>query len=414
MCRTALGARRGLASHGFPPVLEGQCPCCGPNGFMQPSCQNLECHRNRRLRVLREQARDPDRHNPPPPGPQFPGGIRGPRTIYCIMTQEQEARLSEYERSLPGERLDLGVPMPTLRTDRDSEGLPQDPRVAWSWMQYNRQMLEWEVLQELQKCDRQEYLQREVVQQLNSRNGMQDSEDAVPSISSTTNGDTGPRDRALERLQTARWAEPDPAPVISTVDIIRFIFKSSIPESYLALIEEYGDREVAPSTAVAIQKLLVRQAIGRPLNWAVRVDTPVRVDRPVPCNCNPRRGPALSIPKVTTRPGSASHQRRPYSSYRPDTRDSRVLIPTCPCCGVYATDMPWPTFQGATMDNPLLHDDTVAPPEVPVTDIPRLPAQNLNLPMVEYVSMDLEGNVIDEAFEAASEYGEEHDQYDMW
>ncbi|PYH76201.1 hypothetical protein BO82DRAFT_436802 [Aspergillus uvarum CBS 121591] len=320
------------------------------------------------------------------------------------MTQEQEARLSEYERSLPGERLDLGVPMATLRTDRDSEGLPQDPRVAWIWMQYNRQMLEWEVLQELRKRDRQEYLQRQLVQQLSLRNGMQDSEDAVPSISSTINGDTGPRDRALERLQTARWAEPDPAPVISTVDIIRFIFKSSKPESYLALIEEYGDREVAPSTAAAIQELLIRQAAGRPLDWDVRLETPVRVDRPVPCNCNPRRSSALSSPEVTTRPGSASYRWRPYSRYRPDTRNSRVLIPTCPYCGVYATDMPWPTFQGVTLDNPLLYDDTVAPPEVPVTDIPRLPAQNLNLPMIEYVSMDLKGNVIDEAFEAASEY----------
>ncbi|RAH43814.1 uncharacterized protein BO95DRAFT_483700 [Aspergillus brunneoviolaceus CBS 621.78] len=423
MCRAALGARRGLASHGFPPVLDGQCRCCGPNGFMQPPCQNLECHRNRRLRVLRQQARDPDRHDPPPsPDPSSPGGIDRPRIIYCIMTQEQEARLDEYERSLPGQRLDLGVPMPIPSTDSDTEGLARDRWLAWSCRQYNRQMLEWEVLQELQKIDRQELLHRQYLRELNIMNGMQTLEAEAPSISSCTNGDTGPRDRAVERLQAARWAEADPAPVVSTVDIIRFLFKSSIPESYLCLVEEYGDREVAPSSASAIQELLIRKDAGRPLNWDVRREAPVRVERPGPCNCNwnPRRRPTSTHPPtpsssaVTTRPGSASYRWEPYPRNRPDTRDSRVVIPTCPCCGVWATDMPWPTFQGATLDNNLLYHDTATPPEVPVSDITRLLVQNLNLPMVEYVSMDLEGDVIDETFEAASEYGENHEENDMW
>ncbi|PYH49265.1 uncharacterized protein BP01DRAFT_378831 [Aspergillus saccharolyticus JOP 1030-1] len=229
---------------------EDSCRCCGPNRWMEPPCQNPDCERNQNLRALRAQRRyDPEFND-------------GPRRIYCIMTQQQQARVREYESSLPDQRLEVRgtlLPPSAGMTGRD----------ILHWEQYWRQVLEWGVLQELR--DHDDSMELSLLAALGSYDG-------------SYNGDTGPRDRACERLRAGGWL-PVPPRTISRFDLLRVRLWETHPETYLHFIEEYGDTEISPSV-IAGMHAMRGQGPGGPITCtAEKSEAPVRTQRLHPCVC---------------------------------------------------------------------------------------------------------------------------------
>ncbi|RAL06845.1 uncharacterized protein BO97DRAFT_278546 [Aspergillus homomorphus CBS 101889] len=247
-CLAVLNSR--MENLGLPLIPDNSRRCCGTHRWLNGICASPECPRYQ-AQVKREaRAHEPTVFLPSRflvEGEDSRGGDDGHRRpqfrscVYQVMTKRQKALVREYEDSLPEKQL---YPVTTTGAvdgcrielerfmeggDEELEGEDLVDLLVSRRMQFERQMLEWELLKEL------------------------DNDHDNRTASEHHKGDTGLRDRAFKRLQASGWETALPTKRGSPQDILRYLLHVFEPERYDDFIDEFGDRGLSPSTIKAIK-----------------------------------------------------------------------------------------------------------------------------------------------------------------